>query len=128
MRFLEAISKPRIAFVQQVEDVYKLIPRRTIFLATGDTLPFQTEPGQLMMIVLSNQHDYSNFYKKEFLWNVGNLYQEHDGVGFGFFTSESKLKEFYDKYHLTPTSVRAFTWDNTKIQLTDITKIVKQQI
>ncbi len=120
-------SKLRMNFVTQISGLYKKLPEKTIFYATGDTVPFQSGPGEMFMVIFHNQHPYDEFFRDYYLWGmIEQGYRESGGIGFGYYYKYNDLLQTYKKYRLLPENVVSFYWNNNKQEIKDISAGVRK--
>ncbi len=113
---IRKISETRLSLLSGWFSLYPTIPEKTIFLSVGDTLPFQSGFGQMLLVL----YGVTPLLGDYFLFDISQEgYKEQSDRGFGYFTDIQMLKEAYCAHTLTPTNVFAFSWDGTADQLTD---------
>lgn len=123
------LSKPRIAFVNQIQSVYKNIPNNTLILSEGDVLPFQSGFGQMFMVLYDNQYQFNSLLQSNVLWDMGSQgYARVGREGFGYFSDKGLLRVAYDKQVIPLTHVYSFYWDNKKMMLTDTTVNTRKEL
>lgn len=116
---VEHTSAIRIGFLKQWRELYPKINTKTIFLSVGDSVPFQSGYGQILLV----DYHVSPLLNNYFLWGTHEQgYREAQGIGFGYFTDFQEMRTAYCKSSLNPTDVFAFSWDHTRNRITDKSK------
>lgn len=126
LRFLVDVSKHRVTLIRQITETYHNLPRQTIFYATGDPLPLQSGPGQILMVLFSDQQPYAGLLGQNALWDTNNGYEEANSIGFGFYYEFQKMLDVYQQHRLRPENVYSFSWDNGDDLLVDTTDTVRR--
>lgn len=108
---------------QQILKGTPQLPMRAVFYFSGNksdffdtpshTLPTQSGFGNTLMVWYWFKGQLSaDFFKSEFLWEIGeNGYREIGERGFGYFSNEEKLVEAMRKYDLSDKNIIRYFYD-----------------
>lgn len=108
---------------QQILKDTPQLPTQAVFYFSGNksdffdtpshTLPTQSGFGNTLMVWYWSKGQLpADFFKSEFLWEIGeNGYREVGERGFGYFSNEERLDEAMQKYELSPDNVIHYFYD-----------------
>ena len=128
---LRTVSAIRINTIGQLIATYPRLPERVIFLAQGSTLPFQSGPGQTMMVAfhVNQKSDYTELFKTRFLYGIDEQgYREEGQTGFGFYTDYSLALSEYCKQGLKPDNFFSFAWSDVTREITDTSEVIRGEL
>lgn len=115
---------PKIIFYTESDSSYYGLPEKV------HLLPFQSGFGQTLMVWYQPKSKLPDeFFNDKFLWQIEDQgYQEFNGRGFGYFRNFSDLAEKIVDQKLSPSLVKAFAFDSTTGNLTDITEEIQGRL
>ena len=131
----------RESILTEISDAYPKLPGKVIFYTESDTayyglldeekiMPFQSGFGQTLLVWYYLRERWpKEFLQNRFLWEITEQgYSEAAGRGFGYFRNMNLLRETMEQYNIPLKSVIAFSWEEKKQILRDVSQEIQDEL